>query len=229
MTTLLLRLSAPIQSWGESSKFETRRTQSYPTKSGVIGLAAAALGISREDDEALRKLSALRFGLRIDKEGELLRDYHTVSGEKPYITNRYYLCDATFLVGLECEDATLLHKLEEAIKAPAYPLYLGRRSCPPTYPLVLGSRDKDLITALNEEPWLLPKWRQDRIYGDEERRLRIIVEDNASSAAVCDSPLSFSKKRRLFGWRGIKELGHITFSSNDGVTDTQHDPFKELR
>ncbi len=44
MATLLLRLAAPLQAWGADSKFETRKTNREPTKSGVIGLLAAALG-----------------------------------------------------------------------------------------------------------------------------------------------------------------------------------------
>jgi CRISPR system Cascade subunit CasD len=47
MPVLLLRLAAPLQSWGVESKFDTRRTLGYPTKSGVIGLVASAMG--RED------------------------------------------------------------------------------------------------------------------------------------------------------------------------------------
>ncbi|MBO4865829.1 MAG: type I-E CRISPR-associated protein Cas5/CasD [Ruminococcus sp.] len=227
MKTLLLRLSAPLQSWGSDSKFETRRTQPYPTKSGVIGMLAAALGISREDDDSLKELSSLRFGIRIDKEGELLRDYHTVIGEKPYITNRYYLADAYFLVGLESEDESLLQKLDAALKAPVYPLYLGRRSCPPSLPLVLRTCDKDLCQALEEEPWLLPEWRQKRLFSETERELRIIIEDNDSDNAVRDVPVSFSKKRRDFGWRGIREYKYVTADTYE--QSTEHDPFTELR
>ena len=47
MATLLLRLAAPLQSWGMDSKFETRKTNREPTKSGVVGLLAASVGIGR--------------------------------------------------------------------------------------------------------------------------------------------------------------------------------------
>lgn len=53
MATLLLRLAAPLQAWGADSKFETRKTGREPTKSGVIGLLAAALGLRRDEREAL--------------------------------------------------------------------------------------------------------------------------------------------------------------------------------
>ena len=65
MSTLLLRLAAPMQSWGTDSKFEWRRTERAPTKSSVIGLIAAALGRMR--NESIDDLKALRFGVRVDK------------------------------------------------------------------------------------------------------------------------------------------------------------------
>lgn len=56
MATLLLRLAAPLQAWGADSKFETRKTGREPTKSGVIGLLAAALGLRRDEREALLRI-----------------------------------------------------------------------------------------------------------------------------------------------------------------------------
>ena len=67
MGTLLLRLAAPIQAWGVEAQFEIRKTGREPTKSGVVGLLAAALGRGRDvppDD-----LNVLRFGVRVDQEG----------------------------------------------------------------------------------------------------------------------------------------------------------------
>lgn len=69
MSTLLLRLAAPMQSWGTSSKFDRRTTQMEPTRSGVIGMIAAAMGLSREASLALFK--PLKFGVRIDQPGTI--------------------------------------------------------------------------------------------------------------------------------------------------------------
>lgn len=228
MATLLLRLAAPLQAWGADSKFETRRTLPYPTKSGVIGMLAAALGISREDDEALKRLSELKFGVRVDKEGELLRDYHTAVGEKPYITNRYYLSDAIFVAGFESEDNELLSKLEYALKNPVFPLFLGRRSCPPTMPLVLGIQEKDILSALKEEPWQLEASRQRASLG----KLRIITDGTAEEAfsVLQDVPVSFSKKHRKFTWRNVKDHGYVDKMPTTDIVETVtlHDPFTEL-
>ena len=64
MATLLLRLAAPLQSWGADSKFETRKTNREPTKSGIIGLLAAALGLRRDDAAGLARLNGLHFAVR---------------------------------------------------------------------------------------------------------------------------------------------------------------------
>ena len=129
MATLLLRLAAPLQSWGADSKFETRKTNREPTKSGVIGLLAAALGLRRDDAAGLARLNGLHFAVRADREGSLLVDFHTANreedrkkGKAPYVTYRHYLQDAVFLVGLESEDTALLQELETAL--PAHPAAL---------------------------------------------------------------------------------------------------------
>ena len=80
MNTLFLRLEGPLQSWGVRSRWGERDTTAAPTKSGVLGLLGCALGLSR-DDASLRRLSdALRLGVRIDRPGTVLRDYHTTGG-----------------------------------------------------------------------------------------------------------------------------------------------------
>ncbi len=222
MATLLLRLAGPLQSWGEESKFETRRTMDMPTKSGVIGMLAAAMGLPR--DASLERLSALRFGVRVDKEGELLRDFHIAKGRKDkdaYRTYRFYLADAVFLAGLESEDGAFLDEIAAALRAPAFPLFLGRRACPPTMPLLLGVRDTDLLTALREEPWLLPAWRQHR----EDAQLRIVTDcaPGEQGTLLRDVPLSFSPVHREHTWRAVRDHGYV--KAVPTITETEHDAF----
>lgn len=217
MATLLLRLSAPLQSWGAESKFETRRTEKFPTKSGVIGLLASALGYSRED--SLADLNALKFGIRIDRDGELLRDYHVAKNQKDaYITQRYYLADAVFLAGLESSDTAFLNQIETALKNPAYPLFLGRRSCPPTMPLLLGIRDTDLLNALRKEPYLPEK-------NISEQKLRIIIDSDIPSETIRDVPVSFSKTNRKFGFRNVREEYTELSPAQPEIQPTEHNPF----
>ena len=140
---LLLRLAGPLQSWGDSSRFARRRTRTEPTKSAVIGLLAAALGRSREED--IDDLRLLEFGVRTDQPGSLLRDFQVERSldEKVVmpLSHRYYLSDAVFLVALG-GPADKLAELDEALHHPVWPLYLGRRSCPPDLPMSLLTRSR---------------------------------------------------------------------------------------
>lgn len=234
MSTLLLRMSAPLQAWGYESKFETRRTSREPTKSGVIGLLASALGRSR--DESVQDLNELSFGVRVDHEGELLHDYHTVklNESKTYVTHRYYLSDAVFLVGLESDNEELLQKLNNAVLSPAFPLFLGRRSCPPTLPLSLGIRESSLLEALQSEPWLISQYMQKKLKNRSEFKLRIITDsDPKDSRAVRqkDVAVSFDPRKRQYGYRPIVEHTPITMVNKNyefPEYNTEHDVMAEL-
>lgn len=216
MSTLLLRLAAPLQSWGVDSKFETRMTEREPTKSGVLGLLAAALGIRRGDIQALAELSSLKFGVRVDREGSYLKDFHMVhSAATSYVTHRYYLSDAVFLCGLESENKELLEHYSAALTHPVFPLFLGRRSCPPTLPLVLGIRDGELLTVLQAEPRL----------ASTKEPLRIMIDaepEDKTAALIRDVPESFSPLRREYRYRKCRE---IILPAQE---QTEHDPFAEL-
>ena len=234
MSTLLLRMSAPLQAWGYESKFETRRTSREPTKSGVIGLLASALGRSR--DESVQDLNELSFGMRVDHEGELLHDYHTVklNESKTYVTHRYYLSDAVFLVGLESDYEELLQKLNNAVLSPAFPLFLGRRSCPPTLPLSLGIRECSLLEALQSEPWLISQYMQKKLKNRSDFKLRIITDsDPKDSRAVRqkDVAVSFDPRKRQYGYRPIVEHTPITMVNKNyefPEYNTEHDVMAEL-
>lgn len=75
MKTILLKFAGPMQSWGTDSHFEIRHTDSYPSKSGVLGLVAAALGW-RRNDKRIEKLNKICFAVRVDQLGNILEDYH---------------------------------------------------------------------------------------------------------------------------------------------------------
>ena len=224
MSTLLLRLAGPMQAWGTESKFEYRRTGLEPTKSGVIGLLMAALGCRRDDKETLRLLDTLRMGVRVDRAGEEDRDFHTARTEKTsYVTYRFYLFDAVFLVGLESEDDALLARLETALHTPVFPLFLGRRSCPPTLPLSLGVRAEGLEQALRHEPCQDAAWRWRR--GDGKMRLILEGADESRGPVrrLRDRPASFHPARREYGYRFQTECEPVIPAPRD-----EHDPMCEL-
>jgi CRISPR system Cascade subunit CasD len=142
MTALLLRLAGPLQSWGTSSRFTRRGTDRVPSKSGIVGLLAAAQGKRRTDD--LQELLGLTLAVRTEQPGRLERDFQTAArhGERTPISvsTRHYLADAVFLAAVEA-DRALLEGLQEALRRPHFPLYLGRRSCPPAGRIEYGLRD----------------------------------------------------------------------------------------
>ncbi|MFJ5885991.1 type I-E CRISPR-associated protein Cas5/CasD [Kitasatospora cineracea] len=198
---LLIRLAGPLQSWGLRGRFAQRDTRTRPTKSGVVGLCAAALGLDRDDP--LTGLRSALFGVRADRPGTLVRDYHTVGGGRyplrprdlitdhrraaayehleesdpptrpgtfgrrrepswygapkliaadpatgtlmagkvaryPLLSERWYLSDAAFLVGLQHHDRELLARTGHALEHPKRLLWLGRKACPPSGDLALG-------------------------------------------------------------------------------------------
>lgn len=212
MSTLLLRLAGPMQSWGTDSKFDVRRTGREPSKSGVIGLVAAALGIRRQDREGLNKLLSLRFGVRVDREGSMMRDFQTAKGKSDYVTYRYYLADAVFVAGLESEDTELLQQIGRAIEAPAFPLYLGRRSCPPVGRVFLGIYDKPLEETLRETA------------PSDSTRLVLDAVEGEPGGLVRDVPLSFDPAWREYTYRRVTEK----FLRESVRFPTEHDPMAEL-
>lgn len=123
----------------------------------------------------------LRFGVRVDCPGAIETDYHTVQGrhwqangkmktassasgtipdkalyEPPHteISWRDYIHDAAFLVVLASREHGLLETLEDALKAPKWPIYLGRKSCVPSRPVLdqLTHQYDDIEQALRSHP-----------------------------------------------------------------------------
>lgn len=154
--TLFLRLEGPLQAWGDTSKFVIRRTMEAATKSGVLGLICCAMGLSRAAArERLAELNTLAMGVRIDRPGTRWWDYHTVGAgigmttasggiktgaQGTLITRREYLADASFLVALQGE-ADLIRRVAEALSAPVWPVFLGRKSCAPSAPVLMVPRE----------------------------------------------------------------------------------------
>jgi CRISPR system Cascade subunit CasD len=157
--TLLMRLTGPMQAWGLQSRFSIRDTAREPTMSGVVGLVCAALGRPREDP--LDDLAALRLGVRVDREGAVRRDYHTamdvvkasakIKPGKPiseaYLketepSERFYLADAWFIVGLESDDRALLERIDAALAKPRWPLALGRKAFTPGLPVHIAAKGR---------------------------------------------------------------------------------------
>lgn len=185
---LIFRLSGPLASWGDIAIGETRPSHSYPTKTAVSGLLAAALGIERsEENKQLELAKSFGFAVRVDKKGTLLCDYHTTQApsaaslkKAPHTTRcdelstgdlstilstREYYCDVCYTIILWSKAITLsysLTTLKDALQKPKFTLFLGRKSCVlnlPTNPQIYSA--ETIKTALNQADLILKKTAED--------------------------------------------------------------------
>jgi len=161
---LILRLDGPMQAWGMHTFEDFRPSNHFPTRSGLLGLLGACLGIDRSDHAGREGLAAsVEFTVRVDrtvvrpdaerpiaKSAVKLSDFHTVlaarkvdgsTNENPVVSRREYLFDAAFTVAIgEKKYATVtLDAIADALLHPCFTPVLGRRSCPITRPLLDGA------------------------------------------------------------------------------------------
>lgn len=230
---LVFLLDGPFQSWGFTSRFERRMTGSHPTKSAVIGLCAAALGIDKygpDESERLAALTALRLATyrlpRIDRGRDLpavrLLDYHTVGG------------------GYDRDDPDqVLHIPRRAERGPAENATLTRREylLDARFGIVLSGEEKivaSLPVAFANPRWglwlgrkccipatpIIPELQTDRdaafrallrLAGLPEHRVEIQFEKTEEVEAdeyrvdlVADVPVAFGERR--FGLRRIRTV-----------------------
>jgi CRISPR system Cascade subunit CasD len=265
VSVLILRLAGPLQSWGVARRHNLRGTLPYPSKSGVIGMLAAACGIPRgslgHPPVTLTDLARLRLATRTDQPGMPLIDYHTVSGashapgtpdlqrlptaddgrlkpaESTKITRRHYLTDAVFTAYLQGDPGLLTH-VEQALQRPRYPLYLGRRSCPPAGPLLLAlDHDTDLDQALSSTPWQAAdhEHRRHRAGGHTSVDLDTVTEDPDGSDDLQDQPVPGAPAHRAQYTERLVRHGTVNLplpapTHGDPAADDAalHDPFALL-
>lgn len=205
--TLLIKLEGPMQSWGYRSRFDYRDTALEPTRSGVIGLICAAMGIARGED--ISRFDAIRMGVRVDREGRPERDYHTAldvikadgSGTDTVVSRRDYLADASFTVALEADDRGLLETIARALNMPKWPIFLGRKAFPLACHPLAGARpsilDCGLEAALERASYSVRCRPRDGF----PLKSRILIESESGERTQHDWPLCFGdrcfKPRRL--------------------------------
>jgi len=153
---LSLYLDAPLQSWGYQSRFDRRTSLSYPTRSGIVGMLCAAMGIDRADSQALSRFKELNMTVYLFHTNGRLMDFHTVGGGwdknthpqnvvptaegKPsntVVTYREFLQGAKFGVVLK-GNSSFLEKIAAALQNPRWGIWLGRKCCIPAAPVFQG-------------------------------------------------------------------------------------------
>ena len=209
MKTILLKLKGPMQSWGTSSHFETRNTDYYPSKSALIGIIAASFGYRRDQEQKIKELNELDFALRIDQPGMLLRDYHiakkykkTGEFERTYVTNRYYMEDAVFVVAISHANDRRAEEIYEALQHPYFSPFMGRRSCPVPLDFIIKMTEEDAVTALEKLEWQAAEWYKKK-YADYRPEIyadKALIPQGIATMRK-DYVISFSQKERKFGPR----------------------------
>jgi len=219
---LALLLDGPLQSWGFSSRFQLRNTALHPTKSGVIGLIAAAMGLAKgsaEEATILQQLARLKMtSIALSRNQEAaaetsrirrLEDYHTVRGTRrasgamskdAVVTRRQYLLEARFGVILS-GDRSVLERAAAALQNPRWGVWFGRKSCIPAEPIVRG-----LYDAKADARRELTHDGQIGVFASVTE----VEEFGEGTDSISDQPLSFGDgtssgpEKRRFGVRRIK-------------------------
>lgn len=220
---LVLRLDGVMQAWGDHTYEDYRPVVNFPTRSGLLGLLAACLGIDRVDIEQLKRLdSSIEFTVRVDNQRHAkthalrihkINDFHTIlaarkvngkSNDNPVVSRREYLCDAVFtvVIGAHPHSSISLESLKEAVSKPVFTPFLGRRSCPLSRPLFLAwiKADSSQAVLAQVEPV------GGRIYSEI-----FDAEQNNVQMRVRDVPLRGQTRR--FASRQVaihKEMKHVS-------------------
>lgn len=208
--TLLLRLIGPMQSYGTRSKFAHRDTQPAPSKSAVVGMVAAAFG--RQRSESVTDIAALRLGVRVDKRGIPQSDFQTAQniissdGTKIHdtgVSDRDYLADAAFLVGLEGNDPKFLERINTALTDPWFSIGLGRHDYLPSFPITFCEEGE--LRPIEPKPLEEALVHAPALKRTKDRHVRYLIEDPGGNVEWWDQPLN-NFKVRSFGLRRIRAV-----------------------
>jgi CRISPR system Cascade subunit CasD len=222
-----------MQSWGTSSRFQRRMTGAHPSKSAIVGIIAAAMGIDREDSARLSELSSLRMTtFLLPRSNQTLRllDYHTVGGgfdkkthplniprkasgsasDNAVVTTREYLTESRFGVLLE-GGGVLIAEVETALKDPCRGIWLGRKCCIPATPVCAGVFDSrtTAFESLLERASIDPS-NSEKAFGRTEES----EPTDPQAESQHDIPLDFDPNAREFGVRFVRRSRPISLKSD---------------
>lgn len=179
MRALLLHLEGPLQSYGTEAVDSRRPVAEMPGRSMLVGLVANALGYRRTEPDRHEVLQRrVTYAARLDRSGSRVRDFQTAqlgagdvawttwgvpqgrdggpkTYETPHIRYMDYHADRVCVVALSLADGEgpTLDEVAEALRRPARPIFLGRKTCLPSAPVLAGIREgADVVEVLMREP-----------------------------------------------------------------------------
>ncbi len=215
---LVLRLEGLLQSWGDTSKWDDRDSQMRPTKSGIVGLLACAMGFERESLEIQQLSKQLSIAVRADRAGMRMIDFQTVTGNplivaqggkreggSTFISRRTYIQDASFLVALETS-VEWYERILNGLRNPKWSIYLGCKNCVPSRPVLedINPDYDNLMDIILHYP-VCSRPQYPMIYECP------IPNDSLASMEKNDERLSGYRKftRRRVWYGSIKEKEHV--------------------
>jgi CRISPR system Cascade subunit CasD len=210
---LALRLEGPLQSWGTDSQYNRRATSLMPSKSAVLGLMCAAMGLERGSGEEHTFLArftdiymlAVHVPRKVEskcpvKLGRMV-DFHTIQGTRKakneikdcHITRRHYVEDASFRVFFS-GDKELLENVGAALRNPIWGLWLGRKCNIPSSPVFAGifPDEAKAITVMLGSAL------------DSFTHMREVVRFEDGSDSLRDQAVSFLSEDRQFTLRRVR-------------------------
>lgn len=237
MKTITIKLTAPLQSYGDEASFNLRTSYAYPSKSAIIGMVAAAFGYRREETDKISQLNSLKYAVRIEQAGSMMNEFQIAEYHKnanttsKKLTYRNFLQDAVFIAAIGGEKSQI-DKIEFALKHPKFQLYLGRRSNPPAGLLEIETfENENPLQVLENLEWKAAKWYQKKyhqaiyhthITGDAD------LFDTDNIHLVKDSFGSFDSKNRFHNYRKVatKMIELENPCAEEDLTDNELDFWK---
>jgi len=215
---IILRLEGDFQSFGTQGKWYIRETDPEPSKSAIIGMIGNAMGLKKFDPKLVELEQKLELAIRIDREGTVIEDYHTIQkgsrsanhkfSDNPLLTTRTYLQNASFLVIVKSKtnDKSYLESIANAFQNPKRPIYIGRKCCIPTKPVFQALKEQytSMEEAIRNEPW-------ESSYDEKPPQfLTATIEDPSGEFLRKDVYLGTPSENK--GYRNVRQI-HIQTSS----------------
>lgn len=201
MRYLVLRLQAPLMSFGEGDYWDVRGTGAFPTKSAILGILSCCLGWYKNESEQIINLGeSISISAREDIKCSIQRDYHTIMNtlkadgklnDNAVQSYRSYLMDGAFSVLISSKSDSILDQIKAALENPVWVPFLGRKACSPNLPLfqseeINSSNAKKVFEELKTIPEILKQ-----LDSDYEHKLY------QSYACVTDEKLEGNMKKTL--------------------------------
>jgi CRISPR-associated protein Cas5/CasD subtype I-E len=198
-----------------------RTVGDHPTKSGVVGLLGACLGISRNEPEKLVDLAnQISLACRVDGKGDKISDFHIVKNTylryspiplsrkklKNILTLRDYLCNASFTICIQSDN---IEELYEAVRKPVYVPFLGRKSCLPNHMLPRIVEADNILDAFKSYD-IAQMHQEISSMLSKDTMLRVFWEGNDTSIQPIRKEWKYDlpKGSRKFGQR-LEFMGYI--------------------